>query len=244
MRIDIQGVTVTNWSKDPGLTLNANQRRKLQGAITASRRMTADALALLQDYRRKQQVKAVDAQMAKDLFSSGEIVKEALAKYFGMTKGSATFLTDLDTVIAKLSTTEAGLRAPFEVVVGNIHDMDDIRDGIGDAFQEVRQGQFRAAIASLKFIRTGTEGWVHPGHAQKRIHLNVNSIDSEPDGKIARIIVHEATHKFAGTIDVAYKWDNLKNNAGGHANLTNNADSYAWACRLIWKRKRNLPAGS
>ena len=122
--------------------------------------------------------------------------------------------------------------------------MDDIRDGIGDAWQDLKSGQFRASIASLKFIRTGTEGWVHSGHVQQRIHLNVNSLASEPTGKVARIIVHEATHKFAGTVDVAYKWDNLKNNAGGHANLTNNADSYAWACRLIWKRKRNLPAGS
>jgi hypothetical protein len=72
----------------------------------------------------------------------------------------------------------------------------------------------------------------------------VNSINSEPEGKIARIIVHEATHKFAGTDDVAYKWDNLKHNVGGHANLSDNADSYAWACRLIWKRKLSLPAGS
>ena len=71
----------------------------------------------------------------------------------------------------------------------------------------------------MKFIRTGTEAWVHGGHALKRIHLNVNSLDSEPEGKVARIVVHEATQKIAGAVDVAYKWDNLKHNAGAHANF-------------------------
>ena len=244
MNIVLQGVTVTNWSKDPLLKLNTTQRRKLDNVIVTSRRMTADSLKLLRDSRGKRVVKSVDAQMAKDYFGSGEYVKEAVEKYFGITKASPTFDADLDAIIAKLATTDTGLQAPFGIVVGNIHDGDDIRDGIRDAFHEVAQGQFSAAIASLKFIRTGTEGWVHGGHALKRIHLNVNSLDSESDGKVARIIVHEATHKFAGTVDVAYKWDSLKHNAGGHANLINNADSYAWACRLMWKRKRNLPSGS
>ena len=244
MNIVLQGVTVTNWSKDPLLKLNTVQRRKLDHVISVSRQMTADSLKLLGNYRTKLIVESVDARMAKDFFSSGAIVKAALEKYFGLAKASPTFETDLATVVAKLSTTDAGQKAPFGIVVENIHDTDDIRDGVWDAFQELRQDEFRSAMAALKFIRTGTEGWVHGGNAQKRIHLNIDSLDSESDGKVARIIVHEATHKFAGTVDVAYKWDNLKHNAGGHANLTNNADSYAWACRLIWKRKRVLPAGS
>ena len=199
--------------------------------------MTALSLRLLRDYRRKLIVKAVDAQMAKDLFSSGAVVKEALERYFGIIKASPTFEADLTTIIAILEATEAGLRAPFDIVVGNIHDWDDIRDGVRDAFVEVTAGRFRAAVGELKFIRTGTEGWVGPpANAQRRIHLNVSSINNKPEDLITRIIVHEATHKFAGTVDVAYKWENLKHNAGGHANLTNNADSYAWACRRIWKR--------
>jgi hypothetical protein len=66
----------------------------------------------------------------------------------------------LTTIIAKLETTEAGLRAPFDIVVGNIHDWDDIGDGVREAFAEVSAGRFRAALAELKFIRTGTEGRV------------------------------------------------------------------------------------
>jgi hypothetical protein len=238
MRLNLANVTVTNWSKDPLLTLNTTQQRKLTRAIALSREMTKVSLRLLQDYRRKLQVKEIDAQMAKDLFASGEVVKEALERYFGITKASATFTADLTTIIAKLETTEAGLRAAFDIVVGNIHDWDDVRDGVRDAFAQVTAGRFRAAVAELKFIRTGTEGWVGPpANAQRRIHLNVSSINDEPEDLITRIIVHEATHKFAGTVDVAYKWDSLKHNAGGYANLTNNADSYAWACRRIWKRK-------
>jgi len=236
MRIVLGDVTVTNWSKDPLLTLSNTQQRKLTGAISLSRQMSALALRLLRGYERKLIVKSVDPQMAKDFFASGEVVKEALERYFGITKAMATFTTDLNTIIAKLTTTEAGLKNPFQIVVGNICDLDDIKDGIRDAFLELKQGEFRSALAELKYIRTGTRGWVGPPtNALQRIHLNVNMVDKDAEDRIARTIIHEATHKFAGTDDIAYKADNLKHNAGGHANLTNNADSYAWCCRRIWK---------
>jgi hypothetical protein len=70
------------------VTLDANQQRKLTTAIALSRVMTALSLCLLRDYRPKLQINAVDAQMAKDLFASGEVVKEALERYFGITKAS------------------------------------------------------------------------------------------------------------------------------------------------------------
>jgi len=90
-----------------------------------------------------------------------------------------------------------------------------------------------------------TEGWVgyYSNNTTGRIHLNSSSLRNEPAGKVARIIVHEATHKFADTDDVAYKWDRLRYNRGGHAGLINNADSYAWAGRLMWKRRRRLASG-
>jgi hypothetical protein len=172
-------------------------------------------------------------------------VREALEKYFGLQKTDATHFNEVTTVLQKFQQIRAGLNAPFDLVVGYIHDGEDIVDGMRDAASELRHGSARGAIGALKFIRKGTEGWVDSSasHAQHRIHLNKNSIKSESAGKIARIIVHEASHKFANTIDVAYKWENLKHNAGGHVNLINNADSYAWAGRLMWKRKRGLASG-
>jgi hypothetical protein len=52
--------------------------------------------------------------------------------------------------------------------------------------------------------------------------------DSDPEGR-ARTIVHECTHKYAGTDDNAYHWDpkfaTLK-----PKDALDNADSYAWFC--------------
>jgi hypothetical protein len=236
MKIILAGaITVKNWSKDPLLTLNGTQQAKLAASVRTAREMAAGSLSKLREYRQKRVVKSVDAQMAKDLFPSGAVVKDALERYFGITTASPGFDTDLGTIITKLAATETGLKGQLELVVGNIHDADDIREGISDAFDSLKQGKFKAAIDDLKFIRTGTRGWVS-SNALQRIHLNIDIINSDPEDRIARTIVHEATHKFAGTDDIAYKADNLKHNAGGHANLTNNADSYAWCCRRIWKK--------
>ena len=244
MNIVIQGCTVTNWSKEPLLTLSHNQQAKLGQAIQCSRQMTSDALHRMKNYRHRLLVKSIDPQMAKDFFQSGTDVKEALEKYFGITTASPGFGTDFDTIIGKIELTDAGLQQPFDIVVGHIHDWDDVKEGVSDFFSEFKKFRLRSAFSALGSIRTGTRGWVSPGHALKRIHLNVDIINSDPRGKIARTIVHEGTHKWANTDDVAYKWENLPHNAGGYANLTNNADSYAWTCRRIWKRVRHMPAGS
>jgi Lysine-specific metallo-endopeptidase len=245
MRIVLQGVTVTNWSKEPFLTLNRNEQAKLGSAIQAARQMAADALARLKDYRRKCFVAARDAQMAKDCFRPSADAEAALEKYFDLTTASVNFDTDFETIINKLEVTEAGLRDPFDIVVGHIFDTDDFEEGIEDAIKCIRRGKFKDAVDSLKGISKDTRGWVSSDPTRlRRLHLNMNMINSDPRGKIARTIVHEATHKFANTDDVAYKWQDLKYNAGAYTNLTNNADSYAWACRLIWKKVRNLPAGS
>lgn len=237
MRIDLgNGVTVVNWSKEPLLTLSSNQQTKLAASVKTARVMTSGSLDKLKDYRRKRQVKSVDRQMAKDFFASGAAVKDGLNRYFGITTASPSFDTDLDTIITKLETTDTGLQGQLEIVVGSIFDADDFKEGLSDAWGELKQGNIKAAFGDLSFIRRGTRGWVSSGGAQQRIHLNINMINSDPQDKIARTIVHEATHKFAGTADVAYKADNLKYNAGGHAGLTNNADSYAWCCRRIWKQ--------
>lgn len=244
MNIVIQGVTVTNWSKDPFLTLSHNQQAKLGQAIQYARQITSDALQRLYDYRRRRLVKTIDPQMAKDFFRSGADVKDALEKYFGITTASPNFDANLDVIISKIELTDAGLQAPFDIVVGHIHDWDDVKEGVSDFFGELKKGNIKSSFRSISFIRKGTRGWVAPGHALKRIHLNVNVINTDPHGYIARTIVHEGTHKFAGTDDVAYKFQQLKHNVGGYADLTNNADSYAWACRRIWKSVRHLPAGT
>lgn len=52
--------------------------------------------------------------------------------------------------------------------------------------------------------------------------------DNDPEGR-ARTIVHECTHKYAGTDDKAYHWD-PKFQTLGTKDALNNADSHAWFC--------------
>ena len=247
MNFVLENVTVTNWSKEPLLTMEEWEKTKLGTAIRYARQIVGDSLELLRAYSRMLVTKSVDAQMAADYFSAKDnaAVEEALPKYFGLNMASPTIDADLNTIIAKYQQIKTGLDGAFGIVVGHVHDWDDIKEGLGDAWASLKKGKLGDAIDNIKGIRSGTRGWVGPpSHALRRIHLNITVIQNDSEGFIGRTIVHEASHKFAGTDDVAYKFEGLKHNTGGHAGLTNNADSYAWAGRLMWKRKRNLPGGS
>jgi len=255
MKFTLHQVTVTNWSKDPFLNLGDGSRQKLGQAILFSRQIVSDSCRLMRTYQRRLITAPIDKQMAKDFFSEGkDAVRLALGKYFGMSKTDPTHFTDVSTVLTKFNQINAGISGPFELVVGYLHDMDDVKTGLRDAFDSLRGGSLKGAVRDIKFIKTGTEGWVNPGGDRQRIHLNKDSIKTLSPGKIARIIVHEASHKFANTDDVrvvdihgeehsGYKWDDLKWNQAGYTNLVNNADSYAWGGRLMWKRYRNLQSG-
>ena len=52
-----------------------------------------------------------------------------------------------------------------------------------------------------------------------------------------------AAGTYSGAGDVNVNDGSLKLNAGGHVGLVNNADSYAWGGRLLWKRKRGHHSG-
>ena len=272
MDLTIENVHVTNWSKNPFLKLGTTNKGKLTAAIRYSRQMVGDACELLAQYEHARLVADVDPTMAVDYFGGHDAVRQALHKYFGIllpVPGQAlpvgphqqhvstnvvTNQAQVGTILAKYKQIRDGIAGKFDIVVGRIFDGDDVKDGLGDAWSHIKKGKFAKAIKNIKFINEGTEGWVNPGGNQQRIHLNLDSIETVSEGKIARIIVHEASHKFANTDDVdllsdgssdgsGYKWDGLKFNARGYVGLDNNADSYAWAARLMWKRKRGLQSG-
>ncbi len=255
MDMTIERVHVTNWSGDPFLKLGSTSKAKLATAIRYSRQIVDDACQLLAQYEHAQIVASVDKQMAKDYFGSHSVVKEALEKYFGLDLKKPTDKAKVATIRLKFGQIRTGIAGPFDLVVGYIHDRDDVKTGVKDALSALRHGKGKTAWKHIKFIREGTEGWVASrGTHVGRIHLNMDSVETYSEGKIARIIVHEASHKFANTDDVdvlddgtrngsGYKWDDLKYNAKGYVGLENNADSYAWGGRLMWKRKRNLASG-
>ena len=194
--------------------------------------------------------------MANDFFQVHAGVPEALEKYFGLDLTDAVDRAKVPGIRGKYKQIQAGIAGAFDIVVGHVHDGDDIKDGLRAAFKSLKGGHLEDAWHDIKDIRTDTGGWVaNRGGVQGRIHLNVDRIENFSEGKIARIIVHEASHKFAQTKDVrllndgtyssspAYKWNKLKYNKKDFADLDNNADSYAWAARLMWKRKRGLQSG-
>lgn len=264
MNLNIENVHVTNWSKEPLLSLNGRCQRKLGTAIRYSRQIVDDSIDLLSKYEHAKIVATADPKMAIDYFGTHDVVREALHKYFGLnvnapgTPAVGTNAADqlkVPGILAKFKQIRDGISGQFDIVVGGIHDGDDIKDGIKDAFKHLRKGGgLKGAWKHIKFIREGTEGWVSSGGKLRRIHLNTDVIETYAEGKIARVIVHEASHKFANTDDVSllddgtddgsgYKWDGLKFNAKGYVGLDNNADSFAWGGRLMWKRKRRLHSG-
>jgi predicted secreted protein len=258
MKYLISGVTVTNWSKEPFLDLSTTERELLRLAIRYSREIVEDSCEALTELSRQRIVKGIDRQMARDFYGSQSAAKEGLAKYFGLDVDGPNGMDTLNIIINKFRQIKAGIEGPFDIVVGGIHDMDDIKQGVSDATRSFFHGRIKEAFRDLNFIKKGTEGWVNssPTHALNRIHLNKDTIKNYSAGKVARVIVHEASHKFANTDDVqlqtvngdysGYKWEGsqgLKYNRLGYQNLENNADSYAWGGRLIWKRKRNKSGG-
>jgi hypothetical protein len=268
MKLTIENVRVTNWSKDPFLTLNGHCQRKLGTAIRYSRQIVEDSIDLLSKYEHAKIVAMADPKMAIEFFGSHDEVREALHKYFSLVldaPGTKTLGTSpaaqlkVPTILAKFKQIRDGIRGNFDIVVGSIHDGDDVKNGLKDAFHHLKHGGgVKGTWKHIKFIRTGTEGWVRG--TEGRIHLNTDVIESYSEGKIARVIVHEASHKFANTDDVGllddgsddstgYKWDGLaqtgkhSHQAKHYVGLENNADSYAWGGRLMWKRKRHLRSG-
>ena len=73
------------------------------------------------------------------------------------------------------------------------------------------------------YVNMGSRGfWGSPGD----IHLRFSLLDTDPPERLARTLVHEATHKYAGTSDSAY-WPGAKFNGLTHKEALGNADSYA-----------------
>src|SRR5437762_1135916 len=189
MDFTVDRVRVRNWSKQPLLNLGQGSRAKLRTAIRYSREIVDDAAYMFERFK--------IGLLHQDMVDRGDFdaVDEVLVKWFGVAPGAsqqARWLAAI-TISGKFHQIRAELNDRFEIVVGYIHDEDDVKEGLKDAFSELWQGgSFQDSWHHIKSIRTLTEGWVHGGHVRQRIHLNKDSIKNLPEGKIARIIVHEA----------------------------------------------------
>ena len=110
-----------------------------------------------------------------------------------------------------------------------------------DQARHLQPGKFRKITAEVVEDRDlkihEMEGYVYPKNIQKgiygSIHIEFSLATIYPRAQMARVIVHEATHKFAGTYDAAYC-----NQSQFYPHLsawerTHNADSYAFVVLSI-----------
>ena len=75
------------------------------------------------------------------------------------------------------------------------------------------------------YVHPESRGWfvASPGD----IHLKFSMLKTEPSEEVATVLVHEASHKYAGTVDIAYKHQKDKWKGMSHEQALQNADSYA-----------------
>ncbi|WP_437626050.1 hypothetical protein [Sorangium sp. So ce1151] len=255
MLFRVHGVTVTNWDKDPLLDLRHGDRSKLGLGVVYAREIVSDAVDLIGDYLAWRPLESVDADSANRalhfprLFPGKNVapinhavtVMEALGRYFDLDHSSPTFEQDVRTIWQKLRLLRAGIGGAFEIVVGHrLLPGEAMRAARGSATALLTgAGHARLACDHMRWIRTGAAGSAGP---RARIHIGKHAIQTFTAGDLAVNILHEASHRFASTIDVAYRWEGLSNDTGGFTGLTNDADSHAWASRRIWQARRGHPA--
>jgi hypothetical protein len=94
-------------------------------------------------------------------------------------------------------------------------------------YQRIQKGLVNITICDARGRASDSRGFVNKNTKYDyhgNIHINFAILDYHEDS-VARTIVHEASHKFADTLDVAY--------AGASSyppkDAIENADSYAWA---------------
>lgn len=186
---------------------------------------------------------------------------KAFVKYFSLHK-STNLQLDLEKIRIVYSRIKAGIGNKYNIVIY--------------AGSETVHGYVEAPVYSLKtalddYMAQRADGYGHvqwPKINTQDIHLNLNWLKKPvaTADQIARLIVHEASHKWAYTDDKLYKSKSfMKDPLIGEEDrqlmaadtrfsgivpmsdlslstlaLMKNADSYAWAARRIWKKETGV----
>jgi hypothetical protein len=291
-------------------------RHRLQSAIVMAPEMVAAALEQLGLFRRA--LAANDATKLypwRQTSGPGQVTLEirkergreavrALAKYFAMQPADPDYKNNLDKVIKVYEKVHAGLTGMFEIVVFHPVPRKDWNDvpkperarGFVNTQKPIEKSKQEFLEMKKELIKLGDNGPHKPfgPFGAGKIHLSLSLfVDGGHENgaeAIARTLVHEASHKFAGTKDHLYKHQSFIGTldddklaeafevfdlepstvekygytykfgkAVGRGpvmpmygfdpkdkselisttdKFIENADSYAWAARRIWKRYR------
>ena len=121
--------------------------------------------------------------------------------------------------------------AKHRMTVGDFH-----IDNMGDGWSELDSENKKVVSRNIEGYVQGREGWKEKAGASSSgsIHVGFSLFDEfayTPE-QMARIIIHEATHKFCKTADVKYCWD-ANYDQQSPQQMKNNADSLAYAAMSI-----------
>ncbi|BFM13096.1 hypothetical protein R50072_32490 [Simiduia litorea] len=157
----------------------------------------------------------------------GNTYKDHIEMYFGDNP-------DVSTVLVTLLTTKRGLQSNSDQ--NRLY----IYSGKGKGFSKNTAGyvaQYAPNAKGRPQVESHTVGNPVAGikTPRERGHIHIRLDDNE--NEMAQTIIHEATHRFAGTGDFAYqhdgdKWTNLSS-----GERLNNADSYAHFCSHVHRMR-------
>jgi hypothetical protein len=131
--------------------------------------------------------------------------------------------------------------AKHRMTVGDFH-----IDNMGAGWEELNAEGKKVVSSNIEGYVQGREGFKEKVGASSSggIHVGFSLFTEHgysPE-QMARIIIHEATHKYFKTVDVKYCWDDQYDQQSPTL-MANNADSYAFAAMSIGA-KRMLDATS
>ncbi len=117
------------------------------------------------------------------------------------------------------------------MTVGDFH-----LDNMGAGWYETNANNKRVVSANIEGYVQGRTGWKEKVGASSSggVHVGFSLFDDfgYSAERMARIIIHEATHKYSKTADVRYCWDDQYDQQSPTLMATN-ADSYAFAAMSI-----------
>ena len=264
-------VTVMPRLNHPGdLTPDHLDTLKLRLAITYASQMVDKAYLKLRELSQNKLQNADELE-----------VQYALAKYFSIHPSDDMYTSYVQGILNVYRKIKVGMMLGYDIVVFDPTDRNAFRTGALGYVRPTRtviQGGLQTSSESpIRKLVGIPDEWNHrewTGYAVGRIHLSLGILlPGLPEAyDVARTIVHEASHKFAGTNDILYKHQSFGKSPQmdlekeGYVQATmaiggkvitpmagaatgeiisphlyiENADSYAWTARRLWKRFRTV----
>jgi hypothetical protein len=223
--VTIVGRPYSSTSKSKGYSKN-QVRSHLEQAVLAARKMVEETLKIVRDCHRVAYCRATGSPDPPVMPAALPLVIRMANDHFKIPhhtirpRNAAAWVTLLEHVEQVFMLIKAGICGHFIIV--------DLESGL----KPIGFGGVGIGLATL-LDPADPEGL----HFADRGPIQINFIwcTTRSTRRIARTIIHEASHRFAGTRDRAYKARPIDYAALTHAQARANADSFACFAYYLWK---------